>query len=202
MKKILLVLLSFIGLVSCTREEEPPITGVTEVNYLIGSYFVPQNIYFSREGKGYGSVYVGSKNKITQENNFKEFSKLSKEYGENGKKIFWLTHPPYSHPYGIRSIKVYRLVEGRRKDISDRIKICYKDYSNIILSKYTDMNETFVEKKMSELTPHDLKWFSGDLFMQFETEETEECLFVMELDNGKELTMSIKEIDEPCSCKE
>lgn len=178
-----------LSVLSCSEKEI--ITGRFDLRYLFSSYFVPQSINVPSPGTYGFRAYLNSEEKITEENNLTEFLKLSTEYGETGDKIFSVPHPPYPKPYGISSIKFYQSAQGKRADISDKVKIAFRDCSNIILSKYSVKSDEFVIKKVSELTSHDLKWLRERFTIFRETKEPGEFYLVITLENGKELNQQV-----------
>lgn len=183
-----------LGVLSCSKEEKETIIGAFEVRYYLSSYFVPQGIHLSSNLSGYGSysIHLYSKEKITKENNPTAFLKLSTEYGETGEKEFWITHPPYSQPYGISQLKVFLLKQGEKIDISDSATIIYPDCSNVILSKYSYKSEKYVWKKVSELSAHDLKWLRESFTIGHDIKEDGDYYLVITLENGKELSVQLK----------
>ena len=183
-----------LGILSCSKEEKEIITGTFKVRYFFSSYFVPQGIHLSSylSGVGKNSIHLYSKEKITKENNPTEFLKLSTEYGETGEKEFRITHPPYPQPYGISQLKVFLLKQGEKIDISDSATIGYRDCSNVILSKYSNMSEKYVGKRVSELSAHDLKWLRESFAIYHALKEDGDCYLVITLENGKELSVQLK----------
>lgn len=191
MKKIFL--LPLVCLVSCSNEEKEPITGSFKVRYYLSSYFVPQSIQLSSLSRnGSNEIYLDSKLKITKANNPTEYLKLSTEYGETGEKEFWTTQPPYSQPYGISQMKVFRLKQGQKIDISESAIIGFVDCSNVILSKYSDMNEKIVQKRISELSTHDLKWLREYFTISHTIKEDGDYYLIITLESGKELSVHLE----------
>ncbi|MDD7317151.1 MAG: hypothetical protein SOZ80_03110 [Prevotella sp.] len=194
MKKVLLLLLTIVSLVSCSEKE--PISGTDEVNYYISSYFIPQRIAFTTTVSRNGSFYLllnTDNHRISQKENPAEFKKLAKEYGETGEKIFRLWHPPVSQPYNILKIKVYKKQNGKMTDVSEQSGIGYSDYSKFVLSKYSGEDFIPTSKKISELTAHDLKWLPERFSISPPTEKEGEYYLVITLESGKELSVHLKE---------
>lgn len=198
MKKMLLLLLPFVNLISCSKEE--PISGVEEVNYYIPSYFVPQRIAFTTTASRNGYFYLlldTDNHRISQKENPAEFKKLAREYGETGEKKFRLFHPPVTQPYSISNVRVYEKQNGKMMDVSERSWIGYRDYSRFVLSKYTytDTGDDCIpaSKEVSKLTAHDLKWLPERFSIYPPTEKKGEYYLVITLENGKELSFQLKE---------
>lgn len=173
---------------SCSKDD--PVSGTFKARYLFCSYFSPQTITYESYGER-SKIVLDNKEKITKEGNPTDFLNLSKMYGETGQKEFWTSQPPCIKPYGISSIKVYQITNGERTDISDNVTVAYTDCSNIIRSNYTDMNEQDVKKKLSELTPHDLKWILKEFILFHSSSKEEKFYLVITLDNGKEISQEI-----------
>lgn len=182
-----------LGILSCSKEEKEIITGSFKVRYYLSSYFVPQSIQLSSHSRNESNeIYLDSKEKTTKANNPTEYLKLSTEYGETGEKEFWTTQPPYSQPYGISQMKVFLLKQGQKIDISESAMIGFVDCSNVILSKYSDMNEKIVRKRISELSTHDLKWLREYFSISHTIKEDGDYYLVITLESGKELSVQLK----------
>lgn len=180
-----------LGVLSCSKEE--PITGTFKVRYYLSSYFVPQSIQLSSLSRnGSNEIYLDSKEKITKENNPTAYLKLSTKYGETGEKEFWTAVPPYSQPYGISQMRVFLLKQGQKIDISKSAMIGFDDCSNVILSNYSDMNEKIVQKRISELSIHDLKWLREDFSISHTIKEDGDYYLIITLESGNELSVQLK----------
>lgn len=126
-------------------------------------------------------------------NNPTEFLHLAKEYGETGETEFWKSGPGLLKPYGLAQMKAFLLKEGQKIDISDSVNIVFEDVSEIIFSKYKNMDAKKAEwKKLSELTSHDLKWMQYTFSISHSLKEEGEYYLVVTLTNGEELSVKLK----------
>lgn len=183
-------LVLIMGFLSCSEKEI--LTGTFLERYYLSSYFVPQRIHLSSYSRnGVNDIILEGTDKITKETNIAEFTRLSTEYGETGEQEFWMEKPPYSQPYGISAIKAYQSIRGEQIDVSDKFIIAWRDCSNVILSKYSDMNEKVSQKKISELTTHDLKWLRERFSVYHTTPLDGDLYLVMILENGTELSLQL-----------
>lgn len=193
MRKSILFLLSIVSLLSCSDKIEP-IDGTQNVRYYIGRYFIPDKIYISSDPtNNYFVLHLDTGDRyISLDENPAEFKKLAKEYGETGETIFRLWHPPVIQPYNISQLKVYKKQDGKMIDVSDIVEIGYRSYFKIISSKYATKNVEYLSKKISELTPHDLKWLPDDFQIVLSKMDAGEYYLVVTLADGKELSMELK----------
>lgn len=193
MRKSILFLLSIVSLLSCSDKIEP-IDGTQNVRYYIGRYFIPDKIYISSDPtNNYFVLHLDTGDRyISLDENPAEFKKLAKEYGETGEKVFTLWHPPVMKPYNISQLKVYKKQDGKMIDVSDIVEIEYRSYFKIISSKYTLKDVEYLSQKISELTPHDLKWLSDDFQVVLSKMDAGEYYLVVTLADGKELSVELK----------
>ncbi len=77
-------------------------------------------------------------------------------------------------------------------DVSDIVEIEYRSYFKIISSKYTLKDVEYLSQKISELTPHDLKWLPDDFQVVLSKMDAGEYYLVVTLADGKELSVELK----------
>lgn len=194
MKKSILFLLSIVSLLSCS-DKRALIDGADDVRYYIGRYFIPDKVYiypYSTNNCFYFHLDTGDRRYISLGENPAEFKKLAKEYGETGETVFRLWHPPVMKPYNISQLKVYKKQDGKMIDVSDIVEIEYRSYFKIISSKYTLKDVEYLSQKISELTPHDLKWLPDDFQVVLSKMDAGEYYLVVTLADGKELSVELK----------
>lgn len=169
----LLIILFAFSAIACSKprvETEPkrpkhpnelPETGVFYLRYLIERYYVPTSykVEYDRDGElDVMGVYLnGDRDKYISEETGAEFYRIAEQFGEYGKNTFAFVMPGLYKPYNVLAVNAYQTKEGKKVDVSDRFCICYTDFSIVVKSNY-QKQPMEISKKISELTPEDVKW--------------------------------------------
>ena len=194
MSGIVLLLCATLMFVKC--ENKDIIEGRT-VHHFIEKYFLPTgekiSIAWGEYGYPYCDLYMSYTSCIDDENS-SEFKKLAEMYGEKGEKEFLFFAPPLSKPYNIKALRLLQNEGNEWQDISDKADLTYRDYSQYIGNRYEGKNYTEVQKKISELTEHDLKWLSCNLQIRFtQYEEHKRLALEFTMKDGKTFKKSLNE---------
>ena len=103
-------------------------------------------------------VYLnGDRDKYISEETGAEFYRIAEQFGEYGKNTFAFVMPGLYKPYNVLAVNAYQTKEGKKVDVSDHFSICYTDFSIVVKSNY-QKQPMEISKKISELTPEDVKW--------------------------------------------
>lgn len=177
--------------VSCKDNSEPE-SGAMKNRFIQGAYYIPSEMVYADSLSNNGLVLLKG-TYITLSQDSATFMTLAREYGEMGNREFELPLHPCAKPYGIKSVKVYQVQDGERSEVSYDFKIRYEDYSFVIESNYTDSNYRYIEKRVSMLDDHDLKWLSNSFNIFNCSKGSDVSYIVVLLENGEELSLKLEE---------